>query len=185
MQRHAETYFQSKDTGHPILDTTAKDLLGLLNSNNYQKGAWVLHQLRGLVGDSAFYSGLRSYYRTFRDSTALSSDFARIMSQAAGRDLDWYFRQALTQPGYPILEVRWKHSGKQLTLDISQTQPAEWGAYRIPGLEIAIDGKPVRVDLNGRQTRQVVEGISQRPKNIQVDPGGWWLLKAKSVNSER
>ena len=36
---------------------TATDLLGLLNSNNYQKGAWVLHQLRGLMGDSAFYRG--------------------------------------------------------------------------------------------------------------------------------
>ena len=59
------------------------------------------------------------------------------MSQAAGSDLDWYFRQALTQPGYPMLDVRWKHRGKKLTLDISQTQKPEWGAYRIPGLEIA------------------------------------------------
>ena len=184
MQNHANTYFQSHDTGKPILDTTARDLLGLLNRNNYQKGAWVLHQLRGLVGDSAFYSGLRSYYQTYRDSTALSSDLARIMSQAAGRDLDWYFRQALTQPGYPILDVRWKHSGKKLTLDITQTQPAEWGIYRIPGLEIAIDGKVVRVDLDGRQTRRVIERNSQRPKQVEVDPGGWWLLKA-TVRGEK
>ena len=178
MQQHADAYFKSADTGKPILDPAAKDLLGLLNSNNYGKGAWVLHQLRGLVGDSAFYSGLRGYYRTYRDSTALSSDFARAMSQAAGQDLDWYFRQALTQPGYPMLEVRWKHSGKKLTLDLSQTQPAEWGAYRIPGLEIAIDGKPVRVDVNGRQTHQVIDGISKKPKRIDVDPRGWWLLQA-------
>jgi len=131
-----------------------------------------------MVGDSAFYSGLRTYYKTYRDSTALSSDFARVMSQADGHDLDWYFRQALTQPGYPMLDIGWKYSGKKLTLDISQTQPVEWGVYRIPGLEIAIDGKPVRVDVGGRQTHQVIDGISKKPKKIEIDPKGWWLLKA-------
>jgi aminopeptidase N len=136
------------------------------------------------VGDSAFYSGLRAYYTTFRDSTALSADFARVMSQASGRDLDWYFRQALTQAGYPVLVVRGKYQGKKLTLDISQTQPGEWGLYRIPGLEILIDGESVRVDVNGRQTQQVVEGISRRPKRIEVDPGGSWLLKA-TVRGEK
>jgi aminopeptidase N len=184
MAQAAADILQSKETLRPIVDTAAKDLGGLLNSNNYQKGAWVLHQLRGLMGDSAFYAGLRRYYTTHRDSTALSSDFAKIMSQAASRDLDWYFRQALTQPGYPMLEIRWQHKGKRLTLDITQTQPADWGSYRIPGLEIVADGKPVRVDLAGRQTRQVVEGIARKPKKVAVDPGGWWLLKS-TVRGEK
>jgi hypothetical protein len=30
----------------------------------------------------------------------------------------------------------------------------------------------------------VVEGITRKPKTIQVDPNGWWLMKA-SVNGER
>ena len=101
------------------------------------------------------------------------------MSQAAGRDLDWYFRQALTQPGYPILDVRWKHSGKKLTLDITQTQPAEWGTYRIPGLEIAGGWKAGAGGRGGRQTRQVIDGISRKPKKVEVDPNGWWLLEDK------
>jgi aminopeptidase N len=128
---------------------------------------------------------LRRYYTTYRDSNALSSDFAKIMSQAAGRDLEWYFRQALTQPGYPILDLRWQHKGKRLTLDIAQTQPGEWGSYRLPGLQLLIDGKPVRVDVESRQTRQVIDGISRKPKKIEVDPDGWWLLKTNSGKGER
>jgi aminopeptidase N len=185
MKKAATRVFESKETDRPIVDTAAKDLVGLLNSNNYQKGAWVLHQLRGLMGDSAFYPGLRRYYTSYRDSTALSADFARAMSQAAGRDLEWYFRQALTQPGYPILDLRWQHKGNRLTLVITQTQPGEWGTYRIPGLEIVVDGKPVRVDVTGQQTRQVIEEIRRKPKKVEVDPGGWWLLKTNSVNGER
>ena len=185
MQKMATSVFDSKDTQKPILDTTATDLMGLLNSNNYQKGAWVLHQLRGLAGDSAFFAGLRRYYTTFKDSTALSSDFSRIMSQAAGRNLEWYFRQALLQPGYPMLDIRWSYQGRKLTFDIAQTQPSEWGTYRIPNLILLVDGTPVRLGVEGRQTRQVVVGISRRPKQIEVDPKGWWLLQVKSVKGER
>jgi hypothetical protein len=31
------------------------------------------------------------------------------MSAAAGRDLRWYFMQALRQPGYPVLDVSWSY----------------------------------------------------------------------------
>jgi aminopeptidase N len=184
MAKAATAIFASKDIERPILDSAATDLVGLLNSNNYQKGAWVLHQLRGLTGDSVFFSGLRRFYATYRDSTALSADFARIMSAAAGQDLDWYFRQALLQPGYPVLAIDWRHEGRKLTFDIMQTQPSGWGAYRIPNLILRVDGRPVRLDVSGRRSRVEVDGIRDKPKKIEVDPKGWWLLQA-TVNGER
>jgi hypothetical protein len=143
MGRAQTAVFESKATSRPILDTAATDLLALLNSNNYQKGAWVLHQLRGFVGDSAFYTGLRRYYTAHQDSTALSADFARIMTETADRDLDWYFRQALLQPGYPMLDIRWGHAGGELALDIRQTQPRAWGSYRIPNLILVVLNLPL------------------------------------------
>jgi aminopeptidase N len=185
MNRAATGIFQAKETARPVLDSAATDLLGLLNKNSYEKGAWILHQLRGIIGDTAFFAGLRRYYERYRDSTALSSDFARIMTEVSGRDLDWYFRQALTQPGYPVLEVRWKHQKKRLSLDIAQTQPPEWGSYRIPGLQLLIDGKPFKVDVDGRETHRVIDGIAKKPKQVAVDPNGLWLVQIKSVNSER
>jgi aminopeptidase N len=106
------------------------------------------------------------------------------MSQAAGRDLDWYFRQALTQPGYPVLDIRWKHGGKKLTLEIEQTQKAGWGSYRIPNLELLVDGKLVHVDVDGRKARKVIDGIGRRPSRVEVDPNGWWLLKT-TVRSKK
>jgi aminopeptidase N len=178
MSKSAGEIFSSKDTERPILDSMSTDLLRLLNSNNYQKGAWVLHQLRGLTGDSAFFTGLRRYYAAYRDSTALSADFAHIMSEAAGEDLGWYFSQALLQPGYPILTIDWKYQGQKLTFDITQTQPAEWGAYRIPNLVLLVDGKPVKLAVDGRRSRVGVKGIRKQPKRIEVDAKGWWLLKS-------
>jgi aminopeptidase N len=169
---------QSKVIDRPILDLAATDLMGLLNSNNYPKGAWVLHSLRGLIGDSAFTTGVREYYRSYRDSTALSADFARVMGAAAGQNLEWYFRQGLTQPGYPMLAVAWRYDHKRLTLTVKQTQPEEWGTYRLPNLHLRIDGRDVAAAVDGRETTLQVDGVKAKPRQVVVDPEGWWLLTA-------
>ena len=54
----------------------------LLNAENYEKGAWVLHMLRRLVGRCAFFDGVRDYYATLRDGTAWTADFVRVMEEA-------------------------------------------------------------------------------------------------------
>jgi aminopeptidase N len=65
MRSSAEEYFASRVTDRPIVDSAnAADPIKLLNANSYPKGAWVLHMLRGLMGDSAFFRGLRTYSRS-------------------------------------------------------------------------------------------------------------------------
>ncbi|MGH7528699.1 MAG: M1 family aminopeptidase [Gemmatimonadales bacterium] len=146
------------------------------------RGAWVLHQLRAIVGDSAFLGGLRRFYQAFRDSSATSADFARIASQAAGQDLDWYFRQALTQPGHPVLDLRWRRDGRRLVLEVTQVQKPEWGTFRLPGLLVRIDGKPVRLDVEGRRFREVLEGFSGRPRMVELVARNPWLVEVRSKN---
>jgi aminopeptidase N len=184
MRREAEQYFASGDVERPVIDPGVADPDSLLNDNAYEKGAWVLHQLRGIIGDSAFGGALREYYRAHRHGTAVSSDFAATAAKAAGRDLDWYFRQALTQPGYPILDVRWRHRDNSVAIDIRQTQPPAWGTYRLPGLVVRIDGKAFRVDVSGRSTRRTLRGFARPPSKVEVDPAGWWLLRSE-VRGER
>jgi aminopeptidase N len=180
MRSEGEQYFRSAQVDRPVIDLSVTHPDSLLNENAYQKGAWVLHQLRGLVGDSAFVGALREYYRVNKHGTAVSADFAAATAKASGRDLDWYFRQALTQPGYPMLDVRWRLRGHALDLEIRQTQPAAWGTYRLPGLTLRLDGKDTRVDVDGRVTRRTIRGIRRPPSKVEVDPEGWWLLKAVS-----
>jgi len=185
MNKAARDVFGSKSTSQPIVDS-ADNLLELLNSNNYQKGSWVLHSLRGLIGDSAFFAGIRKYYHDFRDSTALSEDFQHEMEEASGTDLGWYFSQALHQPGYPKLEIvsRYDSVGKAFQLAIRQTQPEAWGLYRLPGFEILIGDLLVRVDIEGRESHFSFDQFASPPKTIVPDPNGWWLSEIK-VTSDK
>ncbi len=166
----------SPATERPIIDPLATDLMGLLNSNNYPKGSWVLHTLRGLIGDSAFFRGLRTYYRTYEHSNALSADLSRIMSKEAGMDLDWYFTQALTQPGYPIIKTTASLEGGHLIIELTQVQKPAWGRYRIPNLEIRLGGRTIRVAMMGKTARTVTHWDGETPPAVEVDPDGWWLL---------
>jgi aminopeptidase N len=185
MRHEAEQYFASGGVERPVIALAVADPDSLLDANAYQKGAWVLHQLRGLIGDSAFVGALREYFRVHRHGTAVSADFALAASKVSGKDLEWYFGQSLTQPGYPVLDVRWEHRGDRVTIDIRQTQPPSWGTYRLPGLVLRIDGKDYPVDVSGRRTRHTLRGFDRAPTRIEVDPAGWWLLKAAVSSSEQ
>jgi aminopeptidase N len=87
--------------------------------------------LRRIVGDSVFFAGLKAYQLTYRDSTALTSDFASVMERAAGRDLQSFFRQWLLQPGYPKLYLATHCRGGHLEVEIEQTQPQSWGLWSL------------------------------------------------------
>jgi aminopeptidase N len=178
MKKSAGGIFHSEVTNRPIVDT-ASNLLDLLNTNNYNKGSWVLHSLRGLAGDSAFFAGIRQYYTAFRDSTVLSADFQHVMETASGQDLEWFFRQSLYQPGYPKLNVtsQWDSATHRLALTIRQVQPESWGVYRMPGFEILVAGMLVRVDLDARENTFSFDQFTQQPTSIEPDPNGWWLFQ--------
>ncbi len=182
MRSARDAVMDSPVVERPILDSAITDPTKLLNANNYQKGSWVLHTLRGLVGDEAFFRGIRRYVRSYEHGNALSKDFARIMGEEAGRDLTWYFRQALTQPGYPVLDVSTEVEAGHLLIAVRQVQKKAWGLFRIPNLEVRLDDRTITMDVQGALTRVATHWAGEGPASVRVDPQAHWLLK---VSGER
>jgi aminopeptidase N len=190
MRANAEEYFQSDVTDRPIVDSVnAADPIKLLNANSYPKGAWVLHMLRGLIGDRAFFAGLRTYYRAYRDSTATSEDFQRVMEGASGKDLSWFFHQWLYQPGYPLLDVTWQYdagAGRAL-VGITQRQKPEWGLFRLPVLTLEFrgaNGTSARRDVasgGGARETSARFDLPFAPAEVRVDPDGKLLVKVTAI----
>lgn len=73
----------------------------------YDKGAWVLHMLRQLVGEEAFWRSLAEYGASFAHSNAVTDDFRRVVEANHGAPLDWFFQQWLCREGRPRLELSW------------------------------------------------------------------------------
>lgn len=112
----------SKSYQHPVIDSTQKDLMKLLNANSYQKGSWILHMLRVKVGDELFKKIIQTYYSTYKFSNASSADFERIAKQISGIDLSIFFNQWLRMSEIPQLSIRSNNKKKQLDLMIVQLQ---------------------------------------------------------------
>ena len=162
----------------PVVQTNVSDLMDLLNANSYQKGAWVLHMLRGVIGDQAFRAALRNYYGKYRDGNAASQDFQNIAEQASGQDLGWFFEQWLMRPGHPQLDLGWHHNGEALVVTVTQTQQGE--AFRVPNLQIQVSDPKTRVVILALESKQQEFRIAAKakPKSVTLDPNLWLLWQA-------
>jgi hypothetical protein len=91
----------------------------------YNKGAMVLHMLRRLVGDEAFFSGLRRFYGTWRFKKAGTDDFRRAMEEETGRNLERFFEQWVLGDGVPLVTYSWRveerGGGSEAVVRLEQT----------------------------------------------------------------
>jgi hypothetical protein len=74
----------------------------------YNKGAMVLHMLRRLMGDDAFFGGVRAFYKEWRFRKAGTDDFQRAMEKAAGRDLQRFFDAWIFGADIPRLKFSYR-----------------------------------------------------------------------------
>ncbi len=181
--------FDQKNPTYRIIHDNLSDMSQVLSGpGTYRKGGWTLHMLRGIVGDAAFWTGIRDYYKRFRDSNATAADFRRTMEQASGQELSWFFDQWLTRGGFPNLRVRWSYdsAAKQLRLDVEQLQPGP--PFRLPiELAIEVEGTP-RPHLERIEVSQQRETLTLRldrlPKSLTVDPRTYVLMDADIAQAD-
>ena len=93
----------------------------------YQKGAWVMHMLRDMIGENKFKIGIQSYYAKYFNANATTDDFRKEMEKASGIDLKQFFKQWLYQPTHPIINGSWdfEANSKKLTIQLAQTQKGD------------------------------------------------------------
>ncbi|MEO9022886.1 MAG: M1 family metallopeptidase [Ginsengibacter sp.] len=163
----------SEDHKTPVVDTTKKNnLMLLLNANSYQKGAWILHMLRRKVGDSLFWKGIRTYYKTYSGSNANTDDLKKLFEKVTHQNLEIFFHQWLFTPGQPLLNVEWKYDKAKKTVSIKVEQ-LQSELFKFP-LQLGFsDGSKMivkTIDIKNKIT-QVVVPMAIVPTQLVTDPG--------------
>ncbi len=97
------------DVRHPDEITTLFD-----GAIVYGKGARLMKMLRSFVGEDAFRHGLSDYFKKFAYQNTDGDDLWQALSDASGKDVASFMHAWITQPGYPVLQVK--------TDSLSQTQ---------------------------------------------------------------
>lgn len=171
MRDAAKSYLDyEKKRRSPIHDTETEKLFDLLNPNNYEKGAWVLHQLRALLGDKAFFDGIKAYYVSKRSTTATTEDLRLALEASSGQDLKDFFDRWIYKAGHPVYKVSWTETKPgSIEIKLTQTQPDD--AFLIPvTLDVITSSGTRRVKIKPEGKEATLEIRSQKPKKITVDP---------------
>jgi aminopeptidase N len=165
-----------KQRNTPIHDTETQDLMRLLNENNYQKGAWVLHMLRKRLGDEVFFRGLRGYYRAHAEANATTEDLRDALEKASGQNLHDFFTRWVYGTGHPIYQMSWSwksvtEKNVTVTITLNQTQAGFPFLDPVP-VEIVTRGlgtKRVMITPTGRTTTAQLT-FSRQPDAVTLDP---------------
>ncbi|MBC8028916.1 MAG: M1 family metallopeptidase [Pyrinomonadaceae bacterium] len=182
MKNAADKYFSYERKIHtPIHDSDTEDLFKLLNPNNYEKGAWVLHMLRSELGDKDFFSGVRRYYTEHRNATATTDDLRLAFEKVSGQDLREFFRRWIYGAGHPQYDLSWEWVGKEkkVKLVLKQTQTGAGFPNSLP-LEIVMPSGKRRITLKptGKQTIQELK-LDEAPSAVSLDPENTILKEAR------
>lgn len=153
----------------------------------YQKGAWILHMLRNLLGDASFQKGIKTYYAKYFNANATTDQFREEMEKACGKNLKQFFKQWLYQPINPIINANWSFDPKQnqLTIKLEQAQTGDM-IYDLPvEINYYMKGNPtpktIKVQLNKKE-QSFRFPLNAEPEKMVVDPNNLLLSTVNYLN---
>jgi aminopeptidase N len=143
--------------------------------HSYQKGACILHYLRSIAGDEAFFETLSRYLKQREFNSAEVHHLRLILEEVTGKDWHSFFSQWFYTPGHPTIEMEeeWDEiSGETL---ISIQQAIEGGKSEVWSLPLELlifegtQPKYIPFTLNTRDTL-IRYKSDKSPKAVVLDP---------------
>jgi aminopeptidase N len=160
----------------------------IFNSNRtYGKGCCVLHMLRGIVGETAFATILKTYATSKHAyNNATTEDFQAIAEAVSGQKLDYFFKQWIYGENFPTYVGTWgatSASGNtsRISLTLNQTTSTTEPAFFTMPIQLGVKtnlGDTIITIFNNQASQTFtfeVRGISQ---NLTLDPNNWILKNA-------
>jgi len=166
-----------------VTDTLDRDRIfnGRLS---YNKGAYVLHMLRWVMGNDAFFKGCRHYLNNPNHSFsyATTEEFIEIMEEVSGENLsefmnDWYYGEGF--PSYQVTYIQ-REEGVIIRLNQNQSHPS------VDFFEMPV---PIRLVGQSSDTTVVLENVIQDQsyfvrtdflvEAVEFDPDQWILSQSE------
>ncbi len=138
----------------------------------YGKGAMVLHMLRRLAGDGAFYDAIRSFFKTNRFAVASWDDLKKSFEAQTKKDLSWFFHQWVDGTGQPQIRIdkaTLKKDGDASVVNLALSQEGRVKRLSLPVRFSGPQGsRSFQVDLT-RSTESFSFRLDFQPEKVIID----------------
>lgn len=141
----------------------------MFDAFSYNKGGQVLHMLRKVVGDAAFFASLKKYLENNKYKAAEIHHLRLAFEEVTGKDLNWFFNQWFLARGRPKLKVTKNYNAatSRLELTVEQTQDFKTTPlYTLPlDIDVYVDGTADKKRITITEAKQtftiVTDGLPQ------------------------
>ena len=153
----------------------------------YNKGAYVLHMLRGVVGDSVFFDIIYNYANddNFMYKLATTEEFQTICEDVSGEELDYFFEQWIYDERFPIYYYNYGYNQTTGNLDVVVIQYQGimgWREVFIMPMEIGVefvDGTDTIINVvNDDKSESYTIELNKDILYAEIDPNSWILKNA-------
>jgi len=175
------------NTSGTVYVYNATSINSIFSSNNvYRKGGWVVHMLRGVLGDTAFFQALLDYRAAYEGDSATTAEFRAAIEQSTGRELGWFFDQWVMNGGSPRYRSAWQNKNVggadylYFELDQYQTTPS---VFTMP-VRLRITTSAGIVDAtvwSDERNDQMVVPLPAPATGVAVDPDQWILRSSPTT----
>ena len=107
----------------------------MFDSHSYAKGARVIHMLRNIIGDDAFFASIKLYLEKNKFQSVEAPQLRLAFEEVTGLDLNWFFNQWFYASGHPNLNITYEYNDtiKKQKVIVEQTQNLEnTPLYQLP-----------------------------------------------------
>jgi aminopeptidase N len=149
--------------------------IDMFDRHLYEKGGLVLHTLRSILGEEAFWSGTGAYLAAHKYGVVHTRDFQRAMETASGKNLDGFFQQFVHGAGHPELDVNVSWADGLLNVSVKQTQSgpnvAEIFTFPLTISVVSSAGRAheLRLPVDQRERSWAIP-LGEAPDRVEVDP---------------
>lgn len=166
-----------------VYDTSSVGMI-FHGGRSYDKGAWVVHMLRHVLGDSLFFPALAAYRTQYEFSSATTDDFRQVCESVSGKDLseffgDWIFGTYYPRYIYGFYTVPGPDSNL-VSVRIEQIQASNPQVFDMPiDLKFTDGVTTTTVQVNNDQRVQWFDlYLPFEPTSLAIDPLNWILKDA-------
>jgi aminopeptidase N len=156
----------------------------------YDKGAWVTHMLRHVLGDSVFFQAMLDYRAAFEGDSATTQEFTDSVSATAGFDLSFLTDQWIMNPGSPDYDTSWEHveagDAGFVLLRLAQTQVDRGYDLMTMPIDIAVTTVSETTTVVVWSIDEVemfaipIDGV---PTQVTLDPDDWILTHSRTQSA--
>ena len=155
---------------------------------SYAKGAMILHQLRWIIGDSAFFTACNNYLDdpALAYGFAYTSDVVTHFETSSNQDLTWYFDDWYTGEGFPSYQITWEQIEDTVFLLVDQTQSLpSLSFFELPlPIQFKNGSQDTTLRLLNTYSGEILTAIIPfQADSVIFDPDLWLITKNNSVIS--